>query len=123
MLMRWSFALDPAAPLAIALCLATPLLAALSAAAACNREVDKQRLELEAAAEEMLASAAPSDTDYVALRVKACDSRGASYICWPGGKQLGLLEPGLIIFAVALIVGAYASLGLWQEEAALASTL
>lgn len=109
-LATWSAALDPAVPLAIALCLSGPLLAVLLAAASANREVAGQQKRLEDAAEEVLdgISSASSGTDYVALRVKVRDALGTNFICWPGGRRLNFFEPGLIVFLTALIIGAYA---------------
>jgi len=94
--------LDPVVLLSAGLCLVWPLSVLLLAAAAANREVVQQRLQLRlgvdaALGAAMVAGREPDDVEYVQLRVKACEALRTSRLCWPGGRELGLSEPAALV--------------------------
>lgn len=97
---------DPLVPLALALCLLFPLSSLLVTAAATNREAKLYWSTFLKSTEEAIPAVSSDgegsslDVQYVQLRVKATQMAFDSGICWPGGRQLGTLEPVvLLIFA------------------------
>jgi len=108
-LARWARPFDPALPLAVALCLAGPLLEVLVSAAAANREVLEQRRRWTRVAEDALAAAPPGGEESAALLPLAREALGTSALCWPGGRELGLLEPFCLVLVLLAVIAALAA--------------
>merc|ERR1719343_2024040 len=86
--------LDPMVPLCFCICLFWPLCTALLAASAANRAVFEQKERMRRGADAALAALSTNEADdvqFVHLRIKACDVLRSSTICWPGGRELGIL--------------------------------
>merc|ERR1719198_1890025 len=81
----------------------------LVAAALSNAEVYELRRRLRedvaAALSEMPPGEQVDDVQYVALRLKAEEALHGSMITWPGGKDLSLCEPSLLLVITAVACG------------------
>jgi len=91
--------LDPVMGMCLAACVAWSLAICLDAAARSNAEVRSLSDDIVHRTEHVLdrkpsmQTGGQADVLYVHLRVKAAEALRHSYVCWPGGRRLGWLEP------------------------------
>jgi hypothetical protein len=99
-------AVDPTVPLGVAFCFVMPLSSVLFAAALTNGQVYELRQRLRHEVSSKLSDLASGqqidDVQYVDLRLKGEQAELASLLCWPGGRELSLCEPAVLIVISAL---------------------
>lgn len=104
-----SWNIDPMVPLGVGLCLAWPLMLVMVAATLSNGEVFELRRRLRhdvtSALTDLPSGEEVGDVQYVALRLKAEEALQDSTICWPGGRELSLCEPSLLLIITAVACG------------------